>query len=67
MSTQFLGLLLRITGLPAHRNIASADLTLFFVVQLIARDPKTVLVDFCTLVSHPTSSFHYQDVDHATD
>lgn len=44
MSTQFLGLL-HTTGLLAHTDIASANLTSIFVVQLIGR-PKTVLVDF---------------------
>jgi hypothetical protein len=68
MSTQFLGLLHTTGLLHAHTNIASADLTFFFfVVQLIARDPKGVLVDFELFGFPPHKFIHYQDVDQATD
>jgi len=45
MSTQIFGLLHNVYPglLHVHKNIASADLTLFFVVQLVAKDYETVL------------------------
>lgn len=54
MSTQFLGLCL-VNTTPyilvsfTTRTLHSADLTLFFVVQLVARDAKTVQWGFLNL------------------
>lgn len=50
-----------------HEHCIRRSHIIFFVVQLIARDPKRVLV-VSELFGFPPHKFiHYQDVDQATD